>query len=864
MRLLGAVSVAAMAFGVLPISPVNAAIATTDACNASIPEDGFTDTGVDGTDVEDAVDCLVAYGITTGQSGTLYGTGGDVTRGQLATFVLNVLDQVDGFARPANAPDAFADDDGDTHEADINDAAALDLVKGFDDGTFGAGLPVQRDQMATYIINSLAEAGAPVAAATGDAFSDDDDSVHEGNINRLEAVDIVDGTVDGDYDPYRSVTRGTMAFFLTRTTEVLVDAALIAPFAVSNQTFTVDGEEAAVNTVGDERQYTVTNAATGETHTIALFPAEAVTVDADGIVTFADVEEDADGDVVGNNLADDIGNTPAEITVVNGTAVAADSQLVTVDPVGDTINFTVNSDDAVSVIPVVFFDADEDGQLDLDELNQPLEAELFGVGGEKTFLPEELATFGAVADGCVVDVNLVEDYYTLDSDGAVDHDNNPDTQEICTVDSVGLADVLVQSGTGETFRYTSAERDLGISFAQFEAWLSGTIVAAAGVVSPDTVSVSSYNPGAGTVHNITNDVPNAPTDLTAAYDATDDVVDIAFTSPTNPDQLVNLVVRVQLDENDEPMDERVVVCGFLFPVPGGELECDDDPNAPDGLAGAIANSADPAAGLTGPADSPYVAGNTYAYVAVAANAALQNGPTSAPAVVTIPEGADTTAPTLEGSTTTDSAPVGVLEAGDQIALDFDEAVVVENGDVLTFSDTSGTVGTVTLGGNATFTQNTAGDVVFITLTGNPIIETLGGDATLNGDVDLDEIDTFTDEAGNEFVLAAPLPIIVAGDTDTSAPTLVDADPNNGDVVTDLGQNLTADFDEAIATAATTLVCESRAVTGTTSIVDGNVVFNPLGDLPDLEECLVTYTVEDAAGNETVVPINFTTDANPPV
>ena len=64
MRLLGAVSVAAMAFGLLPISPAAAAIDANDAC-ANSAEDGFTDTGLEDTDdlpndVEDAVDCLAA------------------------------------------------------------------------------------------------------------------------------------------------------------------------------------------------------------------------------------------------------------------------------------------------------------------------------------------------------------------------------------------------------------------------------------------------------------------------------------------------------------------------------------------------------------------------------------------------------------------------------------------------------------------------------------------------------------------------------------------------------------------------------------------------------------------------------------
>ena len=502
MRLLGAVSVAAMAFGVLPISPVNAAIATTDACNASIPEDGFTDTGVDGTDVEDAVDCLVAYGITTGQSGTLYGTGGDVTRGQLATFVLNVLDQADGFARPANAPDAFADDDGDTHEADINDAAALDLVKGFDDGTFGAGLPVQRDQMATYIINSLAEAGAPVAAATGDAFSDDDDSVHEGNINRLEAVDIVDGTVDGDYDPYRSVTRGTMAFFLTRTTEVLVDADLIAPFAVSNQSFTVTPAEAATKTVSASgtsnegaRSYTVSNLGTNTSVDIALFPAENVT-DTSGVITFRDIAGTA-------NQAD-WAATSGIFEVVNGVAVAdTDGFVDNIAPASGSIVFTVDSIAGDEVIPVAFAHAAVDSApiVTLDANDKPTAA--FGIGGQLNWIPAEFAggPFEIAVPGLTT-VNKDANYF------------------VGNVTTPATGSRTLEFDSNDSFQIGGVPTTLAI----FEANLStGDTMLTGSVYAPDPAAVSTFNLG---------DVsPDSPNNVLATV-LTDTTIRVNWTAPT--------------------------------------------------------------------------------------------------------------------------------------------------------------------------------------------------------------------------------------------------------------------------------------------------------------------------------------------
>lgn len=227
---------AALAFGVLPISPASAAIVVDDACGDFIGEDGFTDTGpedadFEANDVEDAVDCLVAYGITVGKTATTFDTGGIVTRAQLATFMLNILDTVNGFMRPTpgDVEDTFPDDDDSVHEDNINQAAALGIIQGYKDGTFRPAQGVTRAQMATFIIGTLEEAGFDVPEAVDDAFPDDEESVHENNINRLEDLDVVDGEADGNYNPEREVTRGTMAFFLTRVLELLVDNGLTTP-----------------------------------------------------------------------------------------------------------------------------------------------------------------------------------------------------------------------------------------------------------------------------------------------------------------------------------------------------------------------------------------------------------------------------------------------------------------------------------------------------------------------------------------------------------------------------------------------------------------------------------------------------------
>ena len=700
MRLLGAVSVAAMAFGVLPISPVNAAIATTDACNASIPEDGFTDTGVDGTDVEDAVDCLVAYGITTGQSGTLYGTGGDVTRGQLATFVLNVLDQVDGFARPANAPDAFADDDGDTHEADINDAAALDLVKGFDDGTFGAGLPVQRDQMATYIINSLAEAGAPVAAATGDAFSDDDDSVHEGNINRLEAVDIVDGTVDGDYDPYRSVTRGTMAFFLTRTTEVLVDAGLIAPFSTTNQSFTVTPATKVTQTSSSTATYTdattvQTVAASGlgaGAVNVALFPcagANAPTTTA-GIVKFTPPggATPVAGSAVGQGTTNQGAANGILITSVNGAPVATAKQVLSVTPASGSVSVTLNNSNATP-LDCAFVAIWRDGEtpansaLTLGADGKPTEA--FGINGGTQYLPAEHVA-GLITSSAVTYV---------DKDATKFADASPATYNYKAADSY---QVMIPAG-GTCTNTTQADFLIKLSIGDL---ISGV-----------------YSLNAASTLCLDDVAPAAPATLTAAATTGATTMTLQWPDSTTASAASYNLYRRNVATGACPAFSTTGATPYTLLT-----------NRPDGNLGAAGGA------TTTYVDATTAASTGYCYGIKTVDAGGSTGSASSittNAVVTNAAAATATPYTTNMSFVTGGVGdnVNVLDTGDQIIGQFDSAITLPGAPTLTVMDLAQGDSFTISGANATFgVSGGTNNVLTVTLTGAPAVNTnpAGSDA----------------------------------------------------------------------------------------------------------------------------------------
>ena len=492
-RLLGAVSVAAMAFALLPISPAAAAIDANDAC-ANSPEDGFTDTGLEDADdlpndVEDAVDCLSACDITVGQFGSvLYGTGNLVTRGQLASFVMNVLDRVDGFQRPGNPVDEFEDDEGSVHERNINDAAALGIIRGFQDGTYRPTAPVSRAQMATFLVNTLEEAGVAVPGTTMDAFTDDESSVHEDNINRLAALDVVDGEAPGIYNPERSVTRGTMAFFLTRTYELIVEEGLADPCG-GNETLAISPQGDATlvctdpaietTTTTDQRTYTVSGLDSAADFRITLVTSENVTTDAEGNTVF-------EADPADPTLAL-AGTVAARIVTVNGANAATPAQTFgAVVPVNGTITFVVDCGGAESVTPVIYEDQGASTRLELDANGLPVED--FGTGGTITFTgvvvdttpPTATVTSPlAGATGVVATANLTA---TFDEDLAAT------SAATLTCGSAGVAGAATVVGSTITFNPTT---DLAASAT---CTVTFTATDAAGNTSTTTVSFTVAGP----------------------------------------------------------------------------------------------------------------------------------------------------------------------------------------------------------------------------------------------------------------------------------------------------------------------------------------------------------------------------------
>jgi len=150
---------------------------------------------------------LAAEGISKGCSSTSFCPKAQVTRAQMASFLVRAMK-----LPPADA-DAFGDDDGSLHEGDINRLAAAGISAGCGAGRFCPNAAVTRAQMASFLVRAL----DLTAGSNADQFDDDDTSQHEADIDRLATAGITSGCGPRRFCPLTVVTREQMAAFLERS-----------------------------------------------------------------------------------------------------------------------------------------------------------------------------------------------------------------------------------------------------------------------------------------------------------------------------------------------------------------------------------------------------------------------------------------------------------------------------------------------------------------------------------------------------------------------------------------------------------------------------------------------------------------------
>ena len=140
-----------------------------------------------------------------------------LTRAEMATMLTRAL------RLPPADQDYFTDDNGSLHQSSINALSLAGITRGCnppDNDRFCPEGVVTRGEMAAFLVRGFGytDPGA------GDVFVDDDESVFEGDIDRLATAAITRGCnppSNTRYCPTAPLTRGEMAVFLTRALNLI-------------------------------------------------------------------------------------------------------------------------------------------------------------------------------------------------------------------------------------------------------------------------------------------------------------------------------------------------------------------------------------------------------------------------------------------------------------------------------------------------------------------------------------------------------------------------------------------------------------------------------------------------------------------
>jgi sugar lactone lactonase YvrE len=123
---------------------------------------------------------------------------------------------------PAADADEFTDSAG-VHESNVNRLGAAEIVRGYPDGRFRSGLPVSRAQMATFLAAAYEYVGDEIVMPDADRFTDIAGDTHRGSINKVAEAGIALGYGDNTFRPRPDVRRDQMATFLVKLLGALVD-----------------------------------------------------------------------------------------------------------------------------------------------------------------------------------------------------------------------------------------------------------------------------------------------------------------------------------------------------------------------------------------------------------------------------------------------------------------------------------------------------------------------------------------------------------------------------------------------------------------------------------------------------------------
>jgi hypothetical protein len=198
----------------------------------------FSDIG--GNTFEPVIECAAFAGLArggpAGLSADRYGPGLLTNRAQMASLVARMIDTADRHDNtdavralpPYDGTPAFTDvPSGSAHFQAVHRLEQAGIVTGGPGGRlpteYGPDLPVSREQMATFLNRAVGfMTGTPLTTGQ-DYFGDDEDSVHEDNINGVASAGIAVGDGARTFSPRREIPRDQVSAFLMRGLALLHD-----------------------------------------------------------------------------------------------------------------------------------------------------------------------------------------------------------------------------------------------------------------------------------------------------------------------------------------------------------------------------------------------------------------------------------------------------------------------------------------------------------------------------------------------------------------------------------------------------------------------------------------------------------------
>ena len=175
------------------------------------------------------VDCAVAQGIAMGveENGQrFYQPAKNIPRDQLASLMARAL-VAGGYELPAPQDTGFSDvDESSVHAPAISQLKQIGVALGTSDTTYAPGRPVQRDQMASFLVRS-AEFAYEGDELDGNVVEPPNfvdvlpTNVHRENIfAAVRLIGVAEGRSDTMYNPGDFTRRDQMASFIVRFLDV--------------------------------------------------------------------------------------------------------------------------------------------------------------------------------------------------------------------------------------------------------------------------------------------------------------------------------------------------------------------------------------------------------------------------------------------------------------------------------------------------------------------------------------------------------------------------------------------------------------------------------------------------------------------